>query len=328
MRRRDFITLLGGAAAWPFAAWAQRERVRRIGVLMGWSGSDPEYAPRLAAFFQVLAQLGWTEGRNLQTDIRWTNGEVDRARTFAKELVELQPDVILAGATPVTAALQRATRTIPIVFAVVSDPVGAGFVASLARPGGNITGFINIEATMGGKWVELLKEMAPQIGRVAIMFNPDTAPGGGTYFRGSFDVAARSLGLEPIAASVRSDSGIEAAIASLGHGQGGLVAATDSFLSVHRRTIIAAASNNHVPTIFADVLVPREGALIAYGTNNADMFRRSANYVDRILRGAKAGDLPVQLPTKFDLSINLKTAKALGLDVPASLQQLADEVIE
>jgi putative ABC transport system substrate-binding protein len=329
VKRRHFITLLGGAAAWPLAARAQQAgAMRRIGVLMGWSESDPVYRSRIEVFVQALAQLGWAEGRNIRIEVRWTNGDVERAAVLAKELVALQPDLILAGTTPSTAALQRQTRTIPIVFAVVSDPVGSGFVASLPRPGGNITGFTNVEAAMGGKWLELLKEVAPRLRRVAIMFNPDTAAGGGSYYLGSFETAARSLAVESAQAQVRSDAEIESAITALGREQAGLVIMDDSFTAVHRGTIISLAARNNVPAISDMFFVPREGGLISYGTNTVDLFRRAATYVDRILHGAKPGDLPVQLPTKFDLNINLKTAKALGLDVPASLQQIADEVIE
>jgi putative ABC transport system substrate-binding protein len=236
MKRREFITLLGGAAAWPMTARAQQPgAMRRIGVLMGWSESDPEMRSRIDVLVQGLAQLGWVDGRNMRIEVRWTNGDSERAGVLAKDLVQLlQPDVILAGSTPATAALQRETRTIPIVFAVVSDPVGAGFVASLPRPGGNITGFINIEAAMGGKWLELLKEVVPRLRRVAIMFNPDTAPGGGSYFLGPFEAAARSLAVEPVAARVHSDAEIEAAITALGREQAGLVVMTDSFMSIHR----------------------------------------------------------------------------------------------
>jgi putative ABC transport system substrate-binding protein len=330
MRRREFVTLLGGAAAtWPLAARAQQSgSIRRIGVLMGWSESDPEYQSRIDAFVQVLAQLGWAEGRNLRVDVRWTNGDVQRAGILAKELVALQPDVILAGTTPATAALQRETRTIPIVFAVVSDPVGAGFVASLPRPGGNITGFTNIEAAMGGKWLELLKEVAPRLRRAAIMFNPDTAPGGGSYYLGPFEAAARSLGVEPTTVRVHSDAEIETAMGALGREQAGLVAMDDSFTAIHRGRVISLAASNNVPAIFSIVFAPREGGLISYGTSSLDLFRRAATYVDRILRGAKPADLPVQAPTKYDLVINLKTAKTLGLTIPEAFLLRADEVIE
>ena len=330
MRRREFITLLGGAAAaWPLAARAQPAGgMRRVGALLGWSEGLPEYRPWLAAFVQGLEQLGWVDGRNLRIDVRWTNANIDRARTLAKELVETQPDVIFAGTTPVTAALSRETRTIPIVFAVVSDPVGAGFVSSLARPGGNVTGFINEEGAMGGKWLALLREVAPRFARAAIMFNPDTAPGGGNYFLGSFEAAAQSMMLEAIAVRVHSDAEIESAIASLGQQNAGLVLMTDSFIAVHQGTIISAALRHKVPTIFETSGFAREGGLLSYGSSIADSFRRSADYVDRILRGAKPADLPVQVPVQFEIVINLKTAKSLGLEVPLFFQQRADEVIE
>jgi putative tryptophan/tyrosine transport system substrate-binding protein len=329
MRRRRFITLLGGVAAWPLAARAQQSgAVRRVGILMGWSENDLEFQARIAALLQGLAQLGWVESRNVRIDFRWTNGDATQALTFAKELVALQPDVIFAGATPATAALQRETSTIPIVFSSVADPVGSGFVASLARPGGNITGFINIEATIAGKQLELLKQVAPALTRAALLFNPDTAPGGGSYFLGPFETAARSLALKSIISRVRSDAEIETAIGSLGREQGGVVAVTDSFLGVHIGTVIAAANRNNVPAIFESPYMARAGGLMAYGQTGLDLFRRAAGYVDRILRGAKPAELPVQVPTKFDLVINLKTAKALGLTVPPNLLAIADEVIE
>jgi putative ABC transport system substrate-binding protein len=330
LHRRDFITLLGGATvAWPLAARAQQpDRMRRIGVLMGWSDMDPEYRGRLAAFQAELSKLGWTDGQNLRIDVRWTAGDLERARFLAKELVELKPDVILAGSTPATAALQRETRTIPIVFVMVSDPVRSGFVARLPQPGGNLSGFINDEATLGGKFLELLKEAAPRLKRVAAMFNPETSPGNGTYQLDSFEAAARALAIEPVVVRVHNDAEIEDATASLGREGAGLVGITDSFMAVHRATVIAAATRNRVPAIFELSAFAREGGLISYGPNAVDLFRRSAAYVDRIMRGAKPADLPVQVPTAYELILNLKTAKALGLDVPASMQQLADEVIE
>jgi putative ABC transport system substrate-binding protein len=329
IRRRQFITLLGGAAAWPLAARAQQaERLRQIGVLMGWSESDPEYRIRVDAVVQGLAQLGWVQGRNVRFDVRWTNGDVGRAQVLAKELVALQPDVIVAGSSYTVAALQRETRTIPIVFAVVSDPVGGGFVASLARPGGNITGFAGSEASLIGKQLELLKEIAPRLTRVAVMFNPDTALGGGAYYLRSFEAAAKTLAVEPIMAHVRSDSDIEGAVASIGRERGGIVGMNDSFISIHRRTLILSAARESVPAI-ADVGgFPREGGLMTYGPNNVDLFRRAVPYVDRILRGANPADLPVQLPIKFDLTINLRTARALGLDISPALLSVAYELIE
>jgi putative ABC transport system substrate-binding protein len=327
--RRQIIFAIGGATvAWPLAARAQTSAVRQIGVLMGWSESDADYRSRLDAFSQGLAQLGWVEGRNYRIVIRWTNGDIDRARAFARELVDLQPDVILSGTTHATAALHRETLTIPIVFAVVSDPVGAGFVASLSRPGGNITGFLNIEATMGGKWLDLLKEVAPNLAQVAIMFNPDTAPGGGSYFLSAFETAARSLAVKTTTARIHSDAEIETTIISLGQEHAGLVVMNDAFMDIHRSTVISAAARNSVPAIFDTSFFAREGGLISYGPNYPEFFRQAASYVDRILKGVKPSDLPVQAPTKFDLLINLKTAKALGLDVPPTLLARADELIE
>jgi putative ABC transport system substrate-binding protein len=332
MKRREFITLIGGgaAAAWPLAARAQHpERMRRIGVLMAFSESNPQFRSLIETFMQGLTRSGWVDGRNVQIDVRWAGGDVGRMRAFAKQLTELQPDVILAGTTPVTDALQKETHTIPIVFVIVSDPVGAGFVAGLPRPGGNITGFINVEATMGGKWLELLKEIAPRVERAAIMFNPDTAPGGGTYFLGPFETAARSLAVEPITARVRSDAEIEATLASLGREQAGLVIMTDSFMAIHQATIISATARNNVPAVGADLATfAKDGGLLAYGASFPDIFRRAAAYVDRILKGDRPAELPVQVPTKYELAINLKTAKALGLEVPPTLLARADEVIE
>jgi putative ABC transport system substrate-binding protein len=329
VRRRDFITLLGGAAAWPIAARAQQgERMRQIGILMGWSENDPEQRLKVDAVIRGLARLGWVEGRNIRFDVRWTDGDVARAPALAKELVARQPDVIVTGTTHATAALQRETRTIPIVFAAVSDPVGAGFAASLARPGGNITGFIDQEASLVGKQAELLKEIAPRLTKVAIMFNPDTAPAGGACYLAAFEAAAKALGVKPIMARVHSDSDIEAAAASVGRERGGIVCMSDPFMAIHRRTLILSAARESVPAIFGVQNFPREGGLIAYGPNFPDLFRRAVPYVDRILAGAKPADLPVQLPTQFDLVINLRTAKALGLEVPFLMQQRADELIE
>jgi putative ABC transport system substrate-binding protein len=330
MRRREFITLLGGAAAWPIAARAQqRGLLRRIGVLMSWDESDPAIKTFFSSFMQGLAKSGWTDGGNVQMEVRWAGGNADRLRMFAKELVDLQPDVILATSTPATAALQQATRAIPIVFAGISDPVGAGFVASLSRPGGNLTGFINMEGAFGGKWLEVLKEIAPDIKQAAIMFNPDTAPAGGSYYLPSFDAAARKLKVEPIAARVRSVAEIETVITSLGREPGGsLVVMPDVFMETHRGQIILFAARNNVPTVYSQSVFARDGGLLSYGADRVDIFRRSASYVDLILRGAKPAELPVQLPIKYEMTINAKTAKSLGLDVPLSFQQRADEVIE
>jgi putative tryptophan/tyrosine transport system substrate-binding protein len=330
MRRREFVTLLGGAAAWPIAARAQqRGLLRRIGVLMSWDESDPEIKTFFSSFMQGLAKSGWTDGGNVQMEVRWAGGNIDRLRMFAKELVDLQPDVILATSTPATAALQQATRAIPIVFAGISDPVGAGFVASLSRPGGNLTGFINMEGAFGGKWLEVLKEIAPDIKRAAIMFNPDTAPAGGSYYLPSFDAAARKLKVEPIAVRVRSVAEIETVITSLGREPGSsLVVMPDAFMEIHRGQIILFAARNNVPTVYSQSVFARDGGLLSYGADRVDIFRRSASYVDLILRGAKPAELPVQLPIKYEMTVNAKTAKSLGLDVPLFFQQRADEVIE
>ena len=330
MNRRKFITLLGGTAAWPLAARAQQgERVRRIGVFWGLRENDPEGIRWLSGFIRPFQELGWTDGRNVRMDVRWSDSNTERERMFAKELVNLQPDVILAHGTPVTAALQRETRTIPIVFGAVADPVGAGFVASLSRPSGNITGFLFAEAEMGGKWLELLKEIAPGVKQAAMIFNPDTAPGRGSYYLSSFEVAAQSLKVEPITVSVRSDADIVTAVNSLErYPETGLVAMADTFMISHRGPIISAAARNNVPAVYFHAAFARDGGLLSYGPDNVDIFRRAAPYVNRILRGANPGELPVQVPIKFETVINLKTASALGLTVPVTLQVAANEVIE
>ncbi len=331
MRRREFIALLGGATtAWPLAARAQSSnRMRRIGVLMGYAESDPEAKGFFAGFVQSLADLGWIAGRNLQMNVRWAPGSVDRMRSFAKELVELQPDVILANSTPVTAALQRETRTIPIVFAVASDPVGSGFVASLARPGGNITGFSIAEPSLPGKWMELLTEITPGLQRAAMMFNPDTAAYVSSYYLPSFEAAAQSLKVAPITARVRSDAEIEMVITSLGREPGGgLLVMPDNFMTIHRAQIISLAARNNVPAVYQLPVNVRDGGLLSYGADFADVFRRAAPYADRVLRGTMPSELPVQMPTKYIMALNAKTAKALGLTVPPTLLVRADEVIE
>jgi putative ABC transport system substrate-binding protein len=330
LRRRELITFLGGTAAWPLGARAQQpERLRRIGVLLAFDETDPEAKGQLSGFTHGLSELGWAEGRNLRTDIRWAGDNVNRMQTFARELVALQPDVILAYTTPATAALQRETQTIPIVFTVVGDPIGAGFVAGLPRPGGNITGFITTEASMAGKWLELLTEIAPGLKRAAMMFNPDTASDHGSYYLPSFEAAAQSVKVAPIAAPIHSDVEIEAAITELGREPGGgLVVMPDAFTLVHRAPIILAAARHNVPAVYSRKVFAKDGGLLSYGLDQADLFRRAAPYVDRILRGAKPSELPVQLPVKFEMFINNKAAKALGINVPVTLLALADEVIE
>jgi len=331
VKRRDFITLLGGAAAaWPVAARAQQsDRVRRVGVLMGFDENDPEAKSWLSGFMQGLTELGWSDGRNMRMDLRWAAGNPDRMRTFAKELVDLQCDVILSQTTPVTAALHRETQTIPIIFVMVADPVGSGFVASVARPSGNLTGFMIWEPSMPGKWLELLTEIAPAVRRVAIMFNPDTAPYVTSYSLPSFEAAARSFQVEPIVAPVHSDAEIETVIASLGREpRSGLVLQGDPFTEVRRALIILLAARNNVPAIYPNSGWARDGGLLSFGVRMGDEFRRAAPYVDRVLRGAKPPDLPVQLPVKFEMALNAKSAKALGLALPPSIQLRADEVIE
>ena len=331
MRRREFIRLVGGAVTtWPLAAWAQQPSgMRRVGVLMAFDENDAEAKAYLAEFTQGLAEFGWTNSRNLYMDVRWAAGNIDRMRMSAKELLSLQPDVILTHGTPATAAFQRETRTMPIVFASVSDPVGEGFVESLTRPGGNITGFISQEATMAGKWLELLMEIAPGVKRVAAMFNPDAAPRGGLYVLPAFEAAARSFKVAPIEAPIHSVAEIDTVITSFGREPGGgLVVMPDTFVESHRAHIILLAARNNVPAVFPDAVWARDGGLLSYGPNRADIFRRSAAYVDRILRGAKPAELPVELPTKFVLAVNAKTAKALGLTVPPSIRVRADEMIE
>jgi putative tryptophan/tyrosine transport system substrate-binding protein len=327
MRRREFITGLG-AAAWPLAVRAQQgERVRHIGVLMGGDENDPAWNSSLTAFTQALADLGWTDGRNVRMDHRFTGGDINRIRELAQELVASQPDIILANGTPATAALQRETRTIPIVFANVSDPVASGIVTRLDRPSGNITGFAVWEATLGGKWLEQLSEIAPGLKRAAFMFNRDTAPV--SVFLRSLEMAARSLSVVLIPAPVHDDVEIETAVIALGRApRGGLVVMPDVFTEVHRVPIISAAARNNVPAIYSLSDFARDGGLLSYGPDPVDIFRRTATYVDRILRGAKPAELPVQLPIKFELVINLKTAKALGLTIPPNLLAIADEVIE
>ena len=330
MRRRDFIKVIAGtAASWPLAARAQPDRVRRVGVLMGYPENDLEGPAFFAAFREALQKLGWVEGRNIQLDTRWASPDDGEARQrFAKELVALQPDLILSSVTPTTAALLQHTRTIPIVFATVADPVGSGFVASLAQPGGNVTGFQVWEASLGGKWLELLKEIAPGVTRVAMLFNPSVAPYAESFLN-SFKAAASSFAVEPIAAPVWDTSSLESTIVAQALApNGGLIVVPDTFTDVHRAEIILLAARSGLPAVYPRRPFTELGGLLSYGTDQFDTYRRAATYVDRILKGEKPSGLPVQTPVKFELVINLKTAKALGLNIPVALQQRADELIE
>jgi putative tryptophan/tyrosine transport system substrate-binding protein len=329
MNRRHFITLLGGAAAWPLAAHAQQaERMRRIGVLMGYAENHSEAQAWVAAFREGLQKLGWTEGRNIRIDTRWGRADMELMQRFAQELVALQPDLILSQITPTTAALLQQTHTIPIVFAMVADPVGSGFVASLSRPGGHVTGFVTLEGSLSGKWLELLKEIAPRVARVALLFNPATATYA-EYYLNPFKAAAASFAVEAIAAPVRDISELESVVAAQAREpNSGLIVMPDSFLIIHRAEVTSLAARYRLPTVYPYREFTELGGLLSYGFDRLDNFRRAATYADRILKGAKPSELPVQAPVKFDLVINLKTAKALGLDVPPLLQQRADEVIE
>jgi putative ABC transport system substrate-binding protein len=303
--------------------------MRRLGILVGWDVGYPGARLLLSKLTQRLRELGWTEGSNIRLDIRGAAGNVDQMQVLAKELVGLDPDLILVATTPATAALYRQTRTLPIVFVTVSDPVGAGFVASLSRPGGNITGFINLEPTMGGKWLELLKEVAPSVERVAVMFNPDTAPAGGSYFLPSFEAAARSFNITQFVTPIHNEAEIESAIALLGHQPGGgLVVESDGFMTTHSAKVISEATQHKVPVVSDQTIPTEKGGLLSYGPVDADMFLGAALYVDRILRGANPAELPVQVPTKFEMRVNLKTAKMIGLAISPSILARADEVIE
>jgi putative tryptophan/tyrosine transport system substrate-binding protein len=329
MRRRQFIALVGGATvALPFAVDAQQvERVRRIGVLMGFAETDPTARSWVIAFRDALTKLGWTEGSNLRIELRWAAADPDRIRTLARELVELRPDAIFDQTTPVTGALARETQTIPIVFVYVADPIGSGFTPSLARPGGNITGFTYLEPTTGGKWVGLLKEIAPRT-HVAILFNPATAPPL-KFYMPSIQAAASSLALEASSAPVHAKDEIETVIAAEARNPGGgLLVMPDVFNDANRELIIALAARAGVPATYPRPVFAESGGLIAYGADLREQFRQAAGYIDRILKGANPGDLPIQQPTKFELVINLKTAKTLGLEVPPTLLARADEVIE
>jgi putative ABC transport system substrate-binding protein len=327
VKRREFITLLGGAAAWPLAGRAQPgERIRRIGVLMYLPADDPEGQARLAALVQTLKQLGWSDGRNLQIDTRWATA--DDIRRQAAELVALAPDALVAGTgTASVAPLLEATRTLPIVFVTVIDPVGAGFVASLAQPGGNATGFTIFEYSMSGKWLELLKEIEPRVTRVAVLRDPALASGTGQF--GAVQIVAPSLGVQVTPVDVRDAGEIERALTAFARGlNGGLIVTGTPLAFVHRDLIISLANRHRLPAVYWHRRFVASGGLISYGPDTTDPFRRAAGYVDRILKGEKPADLPVQAPTKYELAINLKTAKALGLEVPATVLARADEVIE
>jgi putative ABC transport system substrate-binding protein len=330
MRRREFITLVAGSAAtWPLAALAQQgERVRRVSVLLGLAENDPEAISRVKAFRLGMRDLGWIEGRNLQMEYRFAGTNLESINKHVAELIRLAPDIIVANSSPVLAVLRPATSTIPIVFVVVSDPVDQGFISSLAHPGGNITGFSFIEPEIVGKWINLLHDVKPNLSRVALMFNPDTVPFFDVYLR-SYNALPQQTSVEVEAVHVRSVAEVELAVAKSGREPGsGLIAAADSFIVSVRGAIVKAADKYRVPVISPYRQFVIEGSLMSYGPDTADIFRRSASYVDRVLKGEPPGNLPAQSPVKFELVVNLKTAKALGLSLPESFLLLADEVIE
>jgi len=329
LKRREFITLLGGAAAtWPLSARAQRrERMRRIGVLMPLAADDSIAQARNAAFIQGLQQLGWTVGQNVQIEYRWSGGSDEVTRKYASELAALEPEVILASGSAAAGPLLQVTRLVPIVFAIVPDPVGAGFVESLARPGGNATGFVSFDYNIAGKWVELLKEIAPGVARAAVLRDPAITGGIGQW--GAVQTAAPSFGLDVSPLNLRDAAEIERAVATFARSpNGGLIVTGSALSNIHRNLIITLAARHKLPAVYFERFFVTAGGLISYGPDFLDQYRRAASYVDRILKGEKAADLPVQTPIKFELVINLKTAKALGLDVPPTLLARADEVIE
>jgi putative ABC transport system substrate-binding protein len=328
MRRREFIAGLG-AATWPVVARAQQsDRVKRVGVLLGFPANDSYVQGRMAAFQHGMQEHGWSEGRNLQIDYRWAGTETERIKSFATELVDARPDVLLAVSSPSVAALRQATRTIPIVFCPSHDPVGQGFVASLARPGANVTGFSLSELSLGGKWVGLLKELVPDVTRVAYIFHPELGPFYSLLLK-SVEAATATLGIETTAAPVRTTADIEHAISAFAaHPNGGLIVNPDVYTGTHRKLIIDLVARHRLPTIYAQRFDAAEGGLASYGVDEFDLSRRCAAYVDRILKGEKPADLPVQEPVKYELAINLKTAKSLGLSVPLTIQVVADQVIE
>jgi putative tryptophan/tyrosine transport system substrate-binding protein len=331
MRRRKFIALsVGATVSWPLAARAQApERMQRIGVLMGYAENDSEAQAWVAAFRESLQKLGWMEGRNIRFDIRWAWSDVEAMQRFARELIALQPDVILSQVTPTTAALLQQTRTIPIVFAMVADPIASGFVANLSRPGGQVTGFATLEGSLGGKWLELLKEVAPRVTRVAVLFNPTTAATFAETYLNSVKASAASLRVEVIPALVHDTTELESVVAGLAREpNSGLIVIPESFTFVHRAEVTSLSARYQLPAVYPYRQFVELGGLLSYGFDRTDNFRRAAGYVDRILRGEKPADLPVQAPTNYELVVNLKTANALGLDVPWLLQQRANEVIE
>lgn len=328
MRRRDFITLVGGAAAWPLAARAQPQRLRKLGVIMA-VGKTPEYTAALAALEQALTSFGWKNGENLRIDERWSAGSEDAARSAAQEVIASNPDVILGQSAAVIEALRAATSVTPIVFVHVADPAVYGFVSNLARPEGNITGISNIVPSIGAKWLQLLKDMAPAVTRPTMLVNPDTQPDRGAIFLAPFQSAARSLGLTPVTGEVRDLATIEMSMAGLAKEPGGgVVVIPDAFFASHSTQIVALADRFRLPAVYPYRYYAAQGGLLSYGVNNVDLFVQVAPYIDRILKGAKPSDLPVQQPARFQLVINMKTAKALNLSVPPSLQATADEVIE
>jgi putative ABC transport system substrate-binding protein len=329
MRRRAFITLLGGAGAtWSLAAQAQQTGgMRRVGILMPFTERDPEGQTRVTAFREGLQKLGWTEGRNIRIDYRWAS-DATLMPQFAKELVALEPELIFASSTPATASILEYTRTIPVIFVQVTDPIGAGFVTSLARPGGNVTGFIAVEPTMAGKWVELLKEIAPRVTRVAAVFNPTTAPFA-ELFLNAFKTAATSFALDATATPIHDMSELDHVIsAQAREPNGGVILLPDIFIAAHREEVVSLAARYRLPAVYPFRFFAELGGLLSYGSEPLDSYRQAATYADRILKGEKPNELPIQAPVKFELIINLKTANVLGLDVPLFLQQRADEVIE
>ncbi len=328
MSRRDFVVFLGGALAWPLVARAQQgERMRRIGVLSSLAADDPEAAARNAAFLQTLQELGWTDGRNVRIDYRWSAGDAERIRKHAGELLAFAPEVILANGTSAVVLLQQVTRSVPIIFVQVTDPVGAGIVESLAQPGGNATGFTLFEYSTSGKWLELLKQIAPAVTRAAVLRDPSIATGPGQF--AAIQSVAPSFGVELRPVDIRDAGEVERAITAFARGpNGGLIVSSGGFAFVHRERIIALAAQYRLPAVYPYRSLVTSGGLISYGTDSIDSYRRAAGYVDRILKGERTADLPVQAPVKYDLAINLKTAKALGLDVPPMLLARATEVVE